>query len=675
MTSRPLQATKKLMTRVQLAIIGRQTGYRHIASRPDVPSLYQVTTGTNQMITDVNDSQISASRPAFFSDDRPLMENDDVWRDRIWKRGQKRWQRWLKKIMALIAFSKRLQDPSLSLAEKISMLRLGRELTALEISQVKENVERRRLEAFHKERAARGAKMLIQALTNIGIARIRSKDGNSKVIKMVRFDRISFSPLQYKYHVDALRSPVNISEINKPEVMTHLSAAVAHPVRGDIQQDGSYVTGLNLTIEIAATLGIPNRCSFADLLPLVPESAPPLAFLVGYGENKRPEWRSLEDMPHLLGGGQTNGGKSNMMHVMLCTMIARNAPTDVKFLMVDLKFGGIELGRYEGIPHLIHKRDEKSKATEYVEAVPTGIAENSNEGLEILKFLAHECDRRGRLFKEQKIQNLKIWNRKHKNNRLAEIVVAIDELALLLDDPETRKETFAMIRSLASTARAAGGHLIAFTQSANRNIINETVKVNFPGRICFSTPDASSSILFVGDGSAINLMPAGRAYFKYGTNNFMVQTPLIEPHNIAEIIERAKGGETTHVLKKHSLTPEEIIDWSIEDNASSLATRDLFNKFGQSRGLTQAEIGKILIDMEKATNNGEIFTVGDRYYQVLPGAGSRPRIVARIETNAGTFIDQNILHSSKSQIADDKFTCPHCTALRSEYPCEYCGGE
>ena len=647
MSDKPLRSSIKMPTSVQLALARRQTGSPIIASHPDVPSSYEATIEANDMGAGTSLLQASNSMPSFNIDDRPIKENDDVWKDRIWKRGQSRWKRYYKKALALFAFIQKINDPSLSLAEKISMLRMGRELTSLELSQVKENRERNRLNAFHKERAARGGKMLIQAMTNIRLARIKSKDGNEKVVRTVRFDRVDYSPLQYRYHVDALRSPVNIAEINKPDVMTHLSAAIMHPVRGELAQYGEFVTGLMLTIEIAATLGIPNKCQFSDLLPLIPDSAPPLAFLVGYGENKRPEWRSLEDMPHFLGGGQTNGGKSNMMHVMLCTMIARNKPSDVKFLMVDLKFGGIELGRYEGVPHLIHENDEEVNLS-FVKDVPSGIAENSEEGLKVLEFLAKECERRGQMFKREKIQNLKIWNRRHRNDHLAEIVVAIDELALLLDDPNTKKQTFEMIRRLASTARAAGGHLIAFTQSANRNIINETVKVNFPGRICFSTPDASSSILFVGDGSAVNLMPAGRAYFKYGTTNFMVQTPLIEPHNISEIIENAKGGQTTHTLKKHTLSPEEIIDWAIEDNGSSLSKRDVFNKFGQNRSIKQEEVERILANMESG-----IFTVGDRSYQVLPGAGSRPRIVVRIEANRETIL-QNMHATPLSHNSEDE---------------------
>jgi DNA segregation ATPase FtsK/SpoIIIE-like protein len=394
-----------------------------------------------------------------------------------------------------------------------------------------------------------------------------------------------------------------------------------------------------------------------------------LAFLVGYGENKRPEWRSLEDMPHFLIGGQTSGGKSNFQHSMICTMTARNKPTDVNFLMIDLKFGGIEFGRYEGLPHLVAMRPGADPDT-YVKDVPKGIAENSAEGLKMLEWFVDECEKRGREFKQEKIQNIKIWNRKHRNRHMPELVVIIDELALLLDDPSTKKQIFELIRRSASTARAAGGHIIAATQSANKSIINETIKVNFPGRLCFSTPDASSSILFVGDGSAINLMPAGRGYFKYGTTQFMVQTPLIEPYNIQEIVNNSKKGEITRSLKNHVLTPEEVIDWAIEDNASALGWRDVLAKFGSGRGIEVAAVKKLLQDME-----GNIYTVGDRMYQVLPGGGNKPRIVVRIEANVPSTAPNSASNPQPTEESDNKFPCPFCSAMRSETPCEWCRRE
>jgi S-DNA-T family DNA segregation ATPase FtsK/SpoIIIE len=359
-------------------------------------------------------------------------------------------------------------------------------------------------------------------------------------------------------------------------------------------------------------------------------------------------------------GGQTMGGKSNMLHVMICTFIARNSAEDVRLVLLDLKFGGIELGRYEGIPHLITDIPMlKKKPKEDAEAEPVeveddelevepleqvsilaendpyadeeideekafnGIAANPEQAVSVLKWAVREGNRRGKLFMKEKIQNLKQWNRKHKTRRMAEVVICVDELAQLRLDPDFGRDAYNLIRELGSVARAAGIHLMASTQSSNKRVIDEMVKVNFPMRICFSVPDASSSVLFVGTGQAINLSPAGRAVYKHGTDNFAAQTPLIEASEISQIIAKAKTGEKVKNLNKIHITPEEIIDWAIEDNGSSLAVMEVRHKFGER--IEARALEQILKDMEGGT-----FVVGDRTYQVLPGSGKKPRIVVRV---------------------------------------------
>jgi DNA segregation ATPase FtsK/SpoIIIE-like protein len=252
-----------------------------------------------------------------------------------------------------------------------------------------------------------------------------------------------------------------------------------------------------------------------------------------------------------------------------------------------------------------------------------GIAANPQQAVSVLNWAVKEGNRRGKLFMREKIQNLKQWNRKHKTRRMPEVVIVIDELAQLRLDPDYGLDAYHLIRELGSLARAAGIHLVASTQSSNKRVIDEMVKVNFPMRICFSVPDASSSVLFVGTGAAINLTPAGRSVYKHGTDNFIAQTPLIEASEINQIVAKAKSGEKVKSLDKIHITPEEMIDWSIEDNGSSLAQLDIFHKFGAR--IEQEALRKMLQDME-----GETFVVGDRMYQVLPGAGKKPRIVVRV---------------------------------------------
>lgn len=640
----PLRIGRKHNTQTNMRLAKILTGKRGLFASPDLDVDVSALNGSSEASTAVSVEEASAVVvPEFVSDDRPFMENEDEWKNPYVKRGVKKWIRRYRRLRDYIRLViKAWNDKEIPFAARLQLLWLGREYTFTERLEIIETDERRRLEMFHRDAAKRIGILLIETLANLGMCDwYQLEKHGRKITKKIRFDWVEHSPLVYRYHVDARRLPwkINIFDLYQQPVVTTLSGSATHPVRARNEIVGDQVTGLIYEVEIAATLGVPNKCFFSEVLPRVPDSAPALAFITGYTENKRINWASLEDMPHLLGGGQTMGGKSNMTHVMLCTFIARNKPDDVRLALVDLKFDGIELSRYKGIPHLISGE---------IDTVPDGIAANPKEAIKVLEWADKEAQRRGRMFKAEGVQNLKLWNRRHKSRHLAEIVIMIDELSLLRMDGEHGADAYKLMQVISSTARASGIHLVAFTQSSNRRVVDEMIKINFPGRICFSVPDSSSSILFVNDGSAINLMPAGRAVFKHGTSRYTTQTPLIEPGEIDQIVKNAKAGKTTQKLDAVHLTPEEIIEWAIEDNNSSLARADTLNKFKDR--IIQGDLEKMLKNME-----GETHFVGDRAYQVLPGIGNRPRIVVRVDNKVAP--DSENLHAT-----------PHATAENGNEP-------
>ena len=202
----------------------------------------------------------------------------------------------------------------------------------------------------------------------------------------------------------------------------------------------------------------------------------------------------------------------------------------------------------------------------------------------------------------------------------------IDELAQLrISDYGTA--IYKLLQEIASTARAAGISLVAFTQSSNCRVIDEFIKINLPGRVCFSVPDASSSILFVGDGSATGLMPAGRAIVRHGTLKYMVQTPLITPSDITQIVNNAKLGQLTGKITERGVSPQEIVAWAISENESNLGVRDVYKQFGN-----RIEQRALIAQLKEMENR--IYEIDGESYKVQPSRGSRwPRIVERIATN------------------------------------------
>jgi DNA segregation ATPase FtsK/SpoIIIE-like protein len=493
-------------------------------------------------------------------------------------------------------------------------------LTPQERDIIAENKKRLALDRSLRYQAQLAAGIMQNVLARLGICSYMDKDGRRKITHKVVFTLCEYSPLSFRYYIDAGDLPwgVSIESItNNAHVTQTLSAALRHPVKPEaIKDPDGGVDGI-ITVEIAGTNDIPNMVLFRDVLTLIPEAAPPLAFTVGRTRNGRLETRALESLPHLLIGGQTLGGKSNMLNVIICCHLARNTPDQLRVLMVDMKGGGIELMHFEGVAHLL---------TDTIQDVKSGIAQNIDQALGVLYYAAEESEKRQHRFMEAKLKNIEQWNRKHRKSRLPRLVVYIDELALLMpeDELKLRREVMGLIRKIASTARAAGVHLVAATQSANKTILNETIKVNLPGRIVFSVPDAPSSILLVNDGSAVNLFPAGRCIWKHGTDNFEAQTPFISNSDISQIVDNASRGQVTTKLAVQAITPEQIIDYAVNRNDGIMRVDDVFYTFRND--ITKADLLALMRSMD---NN--IFTVNDVDYIVIPGLGSAPRTVIKAE--------------------------------------------
>lgn len=658
---RTVKVDRKYDTPLNLRHAKVLTGRREIVHHPKLGATGEIASGEGALMIDehMQPSELEGGSIST-ADLRDYAENRDPWKVRIPRVGRTALERLKSRIRHFHTIVSQLRDPSLPLRARIEMVQLGRELTKMELSDIREADEQRRLDAFHAEQAHRAEHRIINTLTRLGHAHVEQREGRHVVRSEVVIGYVEYNALYYRFYVDAQKLPykVSIMDIQGDAICTDLSAAVGHPVRSEIRKQGNAVIGLFYTVEIAATMGIPNQCKFSDLLPLMPTSAPSLAFLTGYSEGRKLRWANLETMPHMLGGGQTLGGKSNMIHNLLCCLIARNSPDQMRLALMDMKYdSGIELRRYRDVPHLLRAQDDP--------LLPENVAMTPAEAVNTLRYLSKIAQERGQLFAKQDIQNIRQWNRKHPRHRMPSIVAVIDELSNLRMDPEFGQQSYDLLNKILSTSRAAGIHIVAFTQSSSKIVLGEFIKVNLPGRICFSVADYSSSQLFVNDGSAANLSPAGRAIYKHGTDRYMVQTPLIELRDIDDVIANAKDGKLTAYLSSRPVLPEEIIAWAVEHNNSAISVRETYQHFGgELDRIEKATLETLLREMDEKQ-----YRVGDLVYQVLPGAGNKPRIVVLIENADVDPADPN----SQDGTQDTAFECPTCGAQRNDTPCEWCG--
>ncbi len=189
--------------------------------------------------------------------------------------------------------------------------------------------------------------------------------------------------------------------------------------------------------------------------------------VLGIGIDGKLMTKPLEDMPHLLVAGATGSGKSVGVNTFILSLIYQNSPSELKFLMVDPK--QVELGMYDGIPYLL-----------------APVETNPDKALKILKWTVNEMERRYTLLKEYKVKKLDEYNKKMTGDTLPRIVVVIDELADLMMNRNTKKDTENCITRIAQKARAVGIHLIVATQRPSVDVVTGLIKANIPTRIAFS---------------------------------------------------------------------------------------------------------------------------------------------------------------------------------------------
>ncbi len=193
---------------------------------------------------------------------------------------------------------------------------------------------------------------------------------------------------------------------------------------------------------------------------------------------------SLETMPHALIAGSTGSGKSVMINSLIMSILYKATPDEVRMIMVDPK--RVELGIYEGIPHLL-----------------TPVITDARKATNALKNAVIEMERRLRLLAEVGARNIDQYNKKVRQmgnqprslfeddeqtqkeelKPLPYILILIDELAdLMMLEGRNVEES---VTRLAQMARAVGMHLVLATQRPSVDVITGLIKANFPARISF----------------------------------------------------------------------------------------------------------------------------------------------------------------------------------------------
>jgi S-DNA-T family DNA segregation ATPase FtsK/SpoIIIE len=232
------------------------------------------------------------------------------------------------------------------------------------------------------------------------------------------------------------------------------------------------------------------------------ESKGKLPLALGKDVNGMPVVADLTAMPHLLVAGATGSGKSVGLSSMICSILYKATPADVRFLMVDPK--RLELSVYEGIPHLL-----------------SPVVTDAREAAARLRWIVGKMDERYKQLQMKQVRNIEGYNKAvPPEEKLPYWVVVVDELADLMMVSAGEVQT-SLVR-LAQIARAVGIHLIIATQRPSVDVVTGLIKANFPTRIAFQVASKVDSRTVLDGNGAEQLLGRGdMIYVPPGANKQM----------------------------------------------------------------------------------------------------------------------------------------------------------
>jgi S-DNA-T family DNA segregation ATPase FtsK/SpoIIIE len=276
-----------------------------------------------------------------------------------------------------------------------------------------------------------------------------------------------------------------------------------------------------------------------------------LTLALGKDINGRIVTAELSGMPHLLIAGSTGAGKSVAINAMIMSILYKATPDQVRLILVDPK--RLELGNYEGVPHLF-----------------TPIITEPKLAANALRNAVREMERRLKLLAEKGARNIDQYNRLFDDGEtpslfgdtgeerpLPYIVIIIDELAdLMMLDSGNVEES---VTRLAQMARAVGIHLVLATQRPSVDVITGLIKANFPARISFRVAtkvdsrtilDANGAEALLGRGDMLYL-PSGSARVH------RLHAPFVTEKEIAAVVEFWRAQGTAEYEQKFLEPPKE----------------------------------------------------------------------------------------------------------------------
>ena len=486
---------------------------------------------------------------------------------------------------------------------------------------------------------------------------------NSNIIKRtlqnfgidVEMDEISIGPSVTRY---SLKPAEGVKLARIVGLQNDLALALAaHPIRIEAPIPGKSLVGIEIPNSVKTTVGLGNLVGSAEFT----QSDKPLLITLGKGVSGRSHFANIAKMPHLLVAGATGSGKSVTIHALITSLLYRNSPEHLKFIMIDPK--RVELTLYNNIPHLL-----------------TPVITDAKKTIMALKWAAKEMDRRYDILEKESVRDIDSY---HKNilapkleklqksaaknaskngdvddsdedgvddagpETMPYLVVIIDELADIMQTYP--RELEASIVRLAQMSRAVGIHLILSTQRPSVNVITGLIKANIPTRIALQVTSQIDSRTILDAAGAEKLLGAGDMLFQ--------SSDMSQPQRIqsAFISEREVKGVVDFLKKQYE--DELIPSLDIVGEQKTADSGAMFDSFGgdEDEDALYEEARDIVTQAGKASTSflqrklrigyaraARLIDILEERGVVSAGSGAKPRdVLVKSDSRTDSFGPDN----------------------------------
>ena len=374
----------------------------------------------------------------------------------------------------------------------------------------------------------------------------------------VEMDEVNVGPTVSQYTLKPAEG-VKLSKITN--LATNLALDLATPsIRIEAPIPGRALVGIEIPNKKRVAVGLRELLSAKEFK----SSDSPLLFALGKDVRGDLVYADLADMPHLLVAGTTGSGKSICLNCIILSLIYRNGPDDMKFVMIDPK--KVEFPVFDPINHLL-----------------CPVISDADKTIIALKWLVGEMERRFDVLKAAGNRDILTYNKSWKEGmeKMPYIVVVIDELADLM--MARGKEIESYVVRLAQKARAVGIHLILATQRPSVEVITGLIKANISSRIGLKVTSQIDSRTMLDSVGAEKLLGRGDLLFKTKDTASLrrIQGPFVSESEIKDVVdfiearkvkeefdnpegylelERESDGSLASVLEEVSGSPEAQMD-------------------------------------------------------------------------------------------------------------------